>query len=706
MSAVSKIFKSLTPPKLPPKNPSILLGLGEPRIDNYFWMNESENPSVRTFIDEENAFARTVLSNLEPLREKVYSEFLERIELEDHGVPQRRKHFWYYGATDKESQYEIHFRYKDRGYGEPTIVEQDVEVVLNENELAQGHEFFSLGSTALSDDENLIAYGIDTTGAENYEIYIKDLSTGKTIHIPTQNATYGLEFDIQAKRLFWVESDDATRPYKVNVIDLNNIEQGSMELYKDDDQSFGVSIGRSKDNKTLIVDSSSTTSSEAYFLDLSDPQAQLELFQRRTNGLEYSVEPIGDQIYILSNLKNDNFHISICPRGQMSLENWSDLLPIEPNIKIEAIEIFDHHLAIEERRDGFARIRIVDLLDQSSFEIPVQDEASTLELSANPEMDANSLRYSYTSMTTPRSTFEIDLKSKEIKLLKQTKVLGGFDPSDYSSAVIRIRARDGVEVGVSLIYPRDISQDGNNPVVLYGYGSYEHSIDPRFSTLRLSLCSRGAIFAIAHIRGGGELGRQWYLDGKLVKKHNTFNDFVDVARGLVDLGWTQPGKIMIMGGSAGGMLVGAALNQDPSLFGGVIAEVPFVDCLTTISNPSLPLTIPEWEEWGNPLDDYTIYKEMLSYSPYDNVAAGVEYPPLLVTSGLTDPRVSYVEPSKWVAKIREITTNPKVILWTETSAGHFGTSGRFNEWEMESRIYAFVLGCLFDDIEELNNKVN
>ncbi len=684
VSSIEKIFDLITPPSPPKQKATILKGLGDNRIDYYYWLRELDNPETKEYLDAESEYAKQVTSFFESLRSKIFNEFLDRIELADSSVPQQHKKYWYYSKTNSDSQYEIHLRFLNDG---------EHEVILDENDLASNKDYFAVGSSAISLDENMLAYGVDLDGSELFKLYLKDLTTSQTVPLPIENATYGLEFDMSGTKLFWVEADDAMRPYRVNMFDLNRPLDGSTVIFTEPDEAFAVGISKSKDDKTLVIDSSSTTSSEVHMLDLVKNDG-LKIFLPRQPLLEYSVEPVGDFVYVLSNHNAENFKLSTGSRTATDIGELTDLQAHDPDVKLESFEVFENHVALEERRAGFSRVVILELRDGSRHYVPADEEGSTLEIDSNPNLDSKVLRYSYTSMKTPRSIREIDLHNKSISVLKDSKVHGGFDKNNYSSEVIRVTSRDNQSIPVSLFYKSGTKLDGSNPLLLYGYGSYEHSIDPAFSAMRLSLCDRGIIFAIAHVRGGGELGRSWYLDGKLNRKHNTFNDFVDVARGLITLGYTSKKKIVSWGGSAGGMLVTAALNQDPDLFGGVVAEVPFVDCLTTISDPSLPLTIPEWQEWGNPLDDWEIYQEMLSYSPYDNIQADTEYPPIFVTAGLNDPRVAYFEPTKFVAKMRMISKTPKVLLWVETGAGHFGASGRFNEWETVSRVYSFIVACL------------
>ena len=694
VSAIESIFARLDPISHPKKIPTVLEGLGPARLDNYYWLRNLDDPDTLSYIEAENSYARQVLAELEPLRAKIYSEFLARIELADSSVPQQKERYWYYAKTLEDSQYEIHLRFENEG--------DDIslhKVILDENDLSDGLDYFALGSSALSQDERYLAYSIDCDGSELFTLFVKDLSNGETRKLSITNASYGLEFDQSGQTLFWVEADESMRPFKVWAYDLNAQDDPSSLLYVEEDESFGVSVSKSKDNLSLLIEVHSTTASEVHILDLEAQDAQLEVFSPRREGIEYSIEPVGDQIYILSNFEAENFRVSICPRKGASLALATDVVPYDPAVKIESIEVFTGYLAIEERRGGYQRIRLLNLATLEESMIPYEEQSCTLDLDSNPLLGPPTLRYSYTSMLKPRSIREYNFATGEVRVLKDAVVKGGFSPDNYQSAAISIAARDGVQVPVSLVWAKGTEPGHPNPLLLYGYGSYEQSLDPGFSTARLSLCDRGFVFAIAHVRGGGEMGRRWYLDGKFAKKRNTFNDFVDVAAGLCDLGWTAPGRIVSWGGSAGGMLVGAALNQRPDLFGGVVAEVPFVDCLTTISDPSLPLTIPEWEEWGNPLDDWEIYQEMASWSPYDNIRGDLRYPPIFATSGINDPRVSYFEPTKWVAKLRELTTDPRVLLWTESGAGHFGSSGRFKELETLSRVYAFIVACAAQDAE-------
>ena len=685
--AIDDAFKNHPLPPAPKRAPAVLLGLGGERVDDYYWMRDISDPDTTADIQAESAYAKAVLGELEELRSQIYDEFISRIELADSSVPQRRKHYWYYASTTEDSQYERHMRYLDGG---------EHQVVLDEDQLAAGESYFALGSSAMSDDEEILAYAIDTDGSELFRVHLRDLRTGQTREIPLARATYGMELDAEAKRLFWVEADDAMRPWRVWCYDLEADRNGEAPLFQEDDEAFAVAISKSKDDRTLVVETHSTTSSEVSFLDLSTPGAPLEVFIERTEGLEYSAEPIGEEVFVLSNYMAENFRISRTTQREPRLDSGADFVPYDPAIKIESFEIFDTFVAIEERRGGYQRIRLVDRQGGVEYLVPFEEGASTLDLGPNPRLDATVVRYSYTSMLVPRSVREIDFVTREVRVLKDTVVKGGFSRENYVSRTEMVDARDGARIPVSILARKGVATDGTNPLLLYGYGSYEASMDPGFSSLRLSLIDRGFVFAIAHIRGGGEMGRQWYLNGKLTKKHNTFNDFVDAAAGLCELGWTAPGRIFSWGGSAGGMLVAAALNQRPELFGAVVAEVPFVDCLTTISDPSLPLTVGEWEEWGNPLDDWEIYQEMASWSPYDNIRPGVRYPPVLATTGLNDPRVSFFEPLKWVARLRDQTRDARVLLWVEEGAGHFGSSGRFNEWETVSRLYAFLAACALE----------
>ena len=670
------------------------MGLGFDRIDNYYWIKDDKDPDALGYIEEENSHAKAFFDKIEPIKEQFYNEFISRIKLDDQSVPFLRRHYYYFNSSEKEDQYDKHYRYGASLGLEGQKDRDNWKMILDENELAVGQPYFALGSSCLSDDEETIAYAMDTAGNELFQIFIKDLKSGKTYEVPVSNATYGLEFNRDNTKLFWVEADEANRPFKINVMDLTQPDFPSTTVFEESDEGFGVGMGKTKDFRHLIIESASTTSTEIRYIDLEADQLELKLFHPRTPGLEVSIEIIGETCYLLANHKSIDFSIATTSLDSPEVEKWRDFYYRE-GVKVDSFELFADFLAIDERRNGFSRVRIVDLRSNEEYELDAPDEASTFSVAPNLTFDTNTMRYGYSSMTTPSQLFEMDLETRERRLLKQSEVLGDFDLSTLRSEVIYITARDGVKVPVSLVYQGE--RPSGAPLLLYGYGSYEHSTDPRFSILRLSLLERGVTYAVAHIRGGGEMGRQWYLDGKFEKKHNTFNDFVDAAKALSEDGITAQGKIMIMGGSAGGMLVGAAVNQAPELFGAVVAEVPFVDCLTTISDPSLPLTVPEWEEWGNPLDDLDIFNEMASYSPYDNVKAGVKYPPMFITSGLSDPRVSYVEPTKWTAKLRETTSDPEVLLWTEQSAGHFGNSGRFNELESDARTYAFIYSCIFDD---------
>ncbi len=580
------------------------------------------------------------------------------------------------------------------------------QVMLDANELAEGHEFFSMGASSVSPDGRLLAFSTDTTGDERFTLQVKDLATGELLPDRVEGVGYGATWDLDGTHLFYSTVDAAWRPDKVWRHRLGTEVSEDVVVHHETDERFWVGIGRTRSDRFLVLALGSKVTSEYRLLDATDPTGEFRVVAPRRQGVEYSVEHavVGgeDRLLVLHNDGALNFELCVAPVDATSHEQWEPLLAHDPDVRLEDVDAFAGHLVVSQRSDGLTQLRILRLDDEGSVHVasdellPMEHPLYTVGMGGNPEFGQPTLRFGYTTMATPSGVHQVDLRSGERTLLKQTPVLGDFDPEAYTQHREWATAEDGTQVPISIVVPKDSPRDGSTPFVLYGYGSYEASIDPFFSIARLSLLDRGMGFAIAHVRGGGEMGRQWYDDGKMLSKRNTFTDFVACARHLATTGWTSAERLVAEGGSAGGLLMGAVANLAPDDFAGVLASVPFVDPLTSILDPSLPLTVIEWEEWGNPLDDPEVYAYMKGYSPYENVHDG-RYPAILADTSLHDTRVLYVEPAKWVARLRTVVDNPEdVLLKVEMSAGHGGVSGRYNAWRDRAFTYAWVLdqaGC-------------
>jgi oligopeptidase B len=519
---------------------------------------------------------------------------------------------------------------------------------------------------------------------------VRDLDTGRDLTDVIEDTYYGLAWAMDGSVVFYTRPDHAMRPHQLWHHRIGSPPDEDVCVFQEDDEHFHLGVSQTKDEQYVLLDLESKVTTEVWYLDARRPLGELRLVEPRRQGIEYSVDHRGDRFLIVTNDEAENFRLVEAPVGSPGREQWSDLIPHRSDVKLDGIDVFDSYLAVFERAGGSTRARVVGLDDGTDHVIEQPEAVGTVWDGPNPEPGSSVLRYEYTSLVTPRSVYDYDMAGQEATLLKRQPVLGGYDPSRYATERLWATADDGARIPISVVYRRGFAQDGSAPCLLYGYGSYEHSVDPSFSSIRLSLLDRGFCFAIAHVRGGGEMGRRWYLGGKLLHKTNTFTDFVSCGRHLVAEGWSAPDRLVARGGSAGGLLMGAVVNLAPELFRAMVAEVPFVDCLTTILDESLPLTVLEWEEWGNPVADPDVYSYMKSYSPYDNVTAR-RYPRMLVTAGLNDPRVSYWEPAKWVAKLRSSNPDNEVLLKTEMGAGHQGPSGRYDAWRDEAFILAFVL---------------
>ena len=694
-----------TPP-VPARRPVELEAHGDVRIDDWYWLADKEDPAVIEHLVAENTYTEAVTAATADLRDQLFKEMVARIEETDLSVPARKGRWLYYSRTVEGSSYGIHCR---RPAGTGDEAEDDEEVILDENILAEGHDYFAIGNLAISPDHRWLAYSTDTSGGERYTMRFRDLDNGDESTESLGDTSYGVAWANDNATVFFVRVDEAMRPHQLWRHQVGTDPSGDVLVYEEPDERYYLGVGRTKDDRYILCGLDSKVTSEVRVLSADDPGGQFTIIEPRRQGIEYSVDhDRGDpdkgrqgRFLIVTNDGAEDFRLMAAPDDAPGRASWTEVIPAREGIRLDAVDPFANHLVVYEREDGETRIRVIDAVTGVSTPVDQPETPSTVWGGANPEYDSTTLRYEYTSLVTPRSVFDLDLETGQLELRKRQPVLGDFDPNRYTTERRWARAEDGTRVPISLVYRTDLVAAGAGaPCLLYGYGSYEASMDPTFSSLRLSLLDRGFVFAIAHVRGGGEMGRRWYEDGKFLSKPNTFSDFVACARTLVDEGWTSPDRLVARGGSAGGLLMGAVANLAPDLFRAIVAEVPFVDCLTTILDDTLPLTVLEWEEWGNPVEDPEVYAVMKAYSPYDNVRSvdqdgeAVRYPDILATSGLSDPRGGFWEPAKWVAKLRTANPENRVLLKTEMEAGHGGPSGRYDAWKDEAFVYAFILETL------------
>ena len=685
----------------------VLRALGDERIDEWAWLRQRDDPAVLPHLRAENDYTARRTAHLSGFTEELFQEIRSRIVETDLSVATRLGPWWYFGRTTEGLDYPAHCRApvdsEHRPLGVPPGAEgnegpwPDEQVLLDENDLARGSNYLAVGDAEVSPGHQLLAYNVDLTGDERYTLYVRNLETGEDLPESVEGTSYGVAW-ADDETLFYTRPDDANRAYQVWRHDIRLPAQGDTLVYEDPDEHFHVGVGRTKDGTHVVIESHSKLSSEAHVVACATPLAHPRVIEPRRQGVEYSVDHQGCHFLILTNEDADNFRLMSAPDDRPGRAQWTEVVAHRPDVRLLGTDVFRRHLALYERADGCMRIRTYALDDPDMWSgplpagtvVPGDEFPSTFIGGANAEFDSSTLRYDYTSLVTPRSVFDFDMDEGSAVLRKRQRVLGSFDAADYVTDRRWATSHDGTQVPLSLVRRSDTPLDATAPCLLYGYGAYEHSIDPMFSSVRLSLLDRGFVYAIAHVRGGGEMGRGWYEDGKLARKPNSFADYLACARHLVDEGLVDPEMMVARGASAGGLLMGASVNSEPERFRAVVAEVPFVDCLTTMLDQSLPLTVTEWEEWGNPEDDVDAYRVMKSYSPYDNVRA-VRYPDMLVTAGLEDPRVGYWEPAKWVQKLRDADTANQVMLKIELEAGHGGPSGRYDAWRDEAFVLAFVL---------------
>ncbi|WGW12406.1 S9 family peptidase [Saxibacter everestensis] len=685
-----------------PKKPIERTFHGDTFVDDYEWLRDKENPEVIRHLENENAYTDANLEHLAGLREDIFGEIKSRTQETDLSTPVRRGSWWYYSRTVEGKQYGMHCRAPIRNDDdwtpprlEPGVAVEGEQVLLDSNQEAEGHDFFSLGSFTLNAEGTLLAFGVDTKGDERYRLRFKDLTTGALLPDEIPNTFPGVAFDAAGDYLFYSTVDDAWRPDTIWRHRIGTSADDDVKVFKEPDDRYWIGIGRSRSREYLILTAGSKITSEVHVLEAANPNGDFRVVWPRVDGIEYSVEHAKvageDRFVILHNADQADFSLIDVPVADPSGPR-RPVLRDSTGMRLEGADAFDGHLAISYRQDGLTRLGVVPLGDEGYGELnPISfDEAlGSVGIGGNPEWRQRTLRLGYTSMVTPMTICDYDVSSGELRELKRQPVLGDFDPERYEQRREWVSAADGARIPLSIVYRKDLVSPGTPaPLLLYGYGSYEVSIDPYFSVARLSLLDRGMVFVIAHVRGGGEMGRAWYDNGKTLSKRNTFTDYIACADQLIANGWTTADRMVASGGSAGGLLMGAVANMAPDRFAGILAVVPFVDALTSILDPDLPLTVIEWDEWGDPLHDSQVYAYMKSYTPYENVTEQ-KYPRILAVTSLNDTRVLYVEPAKWVARLREV--DAPVLLKTEMSAGHGGVSGRYESWKETSYEFAWAL---------------
>lgn len=667
------------------------------RIDNYFWMRltdeqkiaknkDAQTQKVEAYLNSENEYFDKVTASTNNFQNELFEEMKGRIKEDDTSVPYFRNQYFYITRFEKGSQYPIYSRKKE-------TLEAKEEVLFNVNEEAEGHEYFQLGGLNVSPDNNLVAFATDTVSRRQYTIQIKNLETGKILSDKIENTTGGSVWSNDNKTLFYTKKDPLTlRSSSIYRHILGTDVSEDVVVFEEKDETYNTYVYKTKSHKFIVIGSSSTLSSEFRIIAADKPYGEWKVIQPREENLEYSLAHYGDYFYIQTNKDNaTNFKLMKTPINKTTKENWVDVIPHREETLLEDVSIFKNYLVIEERTEGLGKIRIKTWDGKEDYYLPFDEETYSAGVYSNPEFDTDVIRYSYNSMTTPNSVIDFNMKSQTKEIKKEQEVLGGkFDKNNYKSERVWATARDGKKVAISLVYHKDTELNKNTPLLQYAYGSYGYTISDGFSTTRLSLLDRGFVYALAHIRGGQYLGREWYNDGKMMNKKNTFFDFIDCSKFLIENNYTSAEHLYAMGGSAGGLLVGAVSNLNPELYNGIIAAVPFVDVISTMLDESIPLTTGEFDEWGNPKEKEA-YDYMLSYSPYDQVA-NKEYPNMLVTTGYFDSQVQYWEPAKWVAKLRELKTDDNILLLhTNMDVGHGGASGRFDALKETARDYTFLL---------------
>ena len=675
-------IKNMSIPPICEVQEKLLSKHNDNRVDNYYWLNDRNNPKVIDYLNKENDYTDFKLKDTEKFQSDIFLELKGRIKDDDESVPYKYNGYLYWKKFKKGDEHPIYLRREIGG--------ENQEILLDVNKLAAKHDFFELGDYDISPNNKLMAYGSDTLSRRIYQINIMNLSSGELYEETLENTTGSMVWANDNSTIFYTKQDSQTlRSFQIYAHKIGTSQSDDILIYEEKDETFYCYVYKSKSEDYIIINSSSTLSDEYRLIPSNNPLLEPKVFQKRTKGLEYSIYHKKDHFYILTNEDHHNFSLKICDLENTSKDNWKTFIKGNSEVLIEGVDVFDNFIVITERKEGLLHLKVMNLKTDEIYYIPFEEPSYVVQTSANLLMNTNKLRFSYNSMVNPGTIFEYNMDSKIAKSLKEKEIVGGYDKNNYKSERLWAEGRDGTKIPISIVYKKGITKNSANPTLLYAYGSYGYSIDPTFSSNRLSLLNRGFIFAIAHIRGGEDLGRNWYENGKLLKKKNTFYDFIDCGKFLIEENFTSNQKLYAAGGSAGGLLMGAVINMEPNLFNGVLAIVPFVDVITTMLDESIPLTTGEYDEWGNP-NVKEFYDYMLSYSPYDNVEKK-NYPNLLVTTGLHDSQVQYWEPAKWVAKLRANKTDDNLLLLkTNMKAGHGGASGRFEYLKETALEYAFL----------------
>ncbi len=659
---------------------------GDTRIDNYYWLNDRENPEVIDYLKDENSYAKEAMKETESFQKELFDEIVGRIKQNDESVPYNFKGFTYSLRYEEGKEYPVYSRKKiDRPEGMVDF--------LDGNKLAEGYSYFHIGDWEFNNDNSVLAYSTDTVSRRKYNIFFRDVKTGNLLEEVIPNTTGNVVWANDNLTLFYEKKDETLRSYRIYRHKIGSSVEYDVLVYEEKDSTYNVGVYPTKSDKYIVICSESTLTSECRILDSDNPDGEFRLFQPRKEGVEYSVSHQNDRFLVLTNYKAENFRLMECSEDETGIDDWKELLPAREHVLVEEVDTFRDFFVVSERENGLVNFRVFNINESSEYYVKFGENDYYASIGNNPEYNSTILRYTFSSLKTPASVYDYNLITKDQKLMKQQEIVGGYNPDDYITDRLYATARDGVKVPVSVVYKKGTLLDGTSPLLLYGYGSYGYSIESVFRSPRLSLIDRGFVYAIAHIRGGEELGRGWYEDGKMLHKKNTFYDFIDCGEFLINENYTSRDKIFALGGSAGGLLIGAVINFRPDLFKGVIAAVPFVDVVTTMLDEDIPLTTGEYDEWGNP-NEKKYYEYMLSYSPYDQVEAK-DYPAMLVTTGLHDSQVQYWEPAKWVAKLRDMRTNDNpLLLHTNMDFGHGGASGRFEQHKETAMEYAFLMRLL------------
>jgi oligopeptidase B len=699
-------------PPIAPRRPTRLEAHGDVRVDDWYWLGDRDDPEVLAHLRAENAYAEAITAPSAGLRDRLYEEIRARVQEDDVSAPARNGGWWYWSRTEAGRQYRIHCRLADPDRtldAEAALAAASAsrgDIILDENAEAEGRAFHGLGVFDVSPDQRLLAHASDHDGSERYALRFRDLASGADLPDEIDDVSYGSAWSADGSTFFYTRHDAAMRPFEVWRHRLGTAANDDVRVYHEPDERFFVSVRLTRSRRYVLIESESRQTAEVHFIAAEAPELEATVIAPRVQGVEYEVDHVvvaaGDAWLVRTNapsLDGDDGRCGPCPNFEVRLlsvdgATASTLVRHRDDVTVVAAEAFAEHAVVFERADGLERIRIVALDGHQPHVLAQPEPVYALTPAINAEFDAELVRFGYTSLISPRSTVEYGFDTHARTVVKTQPVLGGYDPSAYRTERLWATAADGTAVPISLVARADVALDGTAACLLYGYGAYEVTVDSAFSASRVNLLERGFVYAIAHVRGGGEMGRRWYEQGRLEHKRTTFTDFIACAEHLIATGWTAPDRLVVRGGSAGGLLMGAVTNMRPDLWAGVVAEVPFVDVVTTMSDERLPLTVTEWEEWGDPVHDARAYETMRSYSPYDNVAP-LAYPTMYVTAGLNDPRVGYWEPAKWVCKLRATRTGdgPPVLLRTELGAGHLGPSGRYEAWRDEARVQAFVLGA-------------